>query len=229
MRVLITGATGFVGQHLTRLLMGRKHEIFGTYLVRNSTQFPAKIKLLHCDLCQRESVLRIVRQLRPERVYHLAAFSSVKDSLKDPQAVYENNFIGTLNLLEAIRDATPRARILLVGSGQCYGRVAPKRLPITESEILLPENPYSASKAAADLLGYQFFCSYGLHVVRARPFNHTGPGQSAEFVCSDFARQIAEIDLKLKPPPERHTMSARAGRHLRRRLWKHYVLSRRFR
>jgi GDP-4-dehydro-6-deoxy-D-mannose reductase len=199
MRVLVTGATGFVGQNLLRLLVSRRHEVFGTFLHRDFAGSPAQVKLFRCDLRQPDRVQRVVREVRPHQVYHLAALSSVRDSFQDSKKVYEANFFGTLNLLDAIRKDQPSARVLLVGSSQCYGRVKPSQLPIAEKQPLTPNNPYGVSKAAADMLGGQFFLNYRLHIVRARPFNHTGPGQSPDFVCSDFARQFASAELGLRP------------------------------
>src|SRR5437016_3544134 len=199
MRVLITGATGFVGQHLVRQLRGRRHSIYGTYLDQPTAPVQG-LKLIKCDLRVPQRVESVVVEARPECIYHLAGRSSAAESFTDSHAFYESNFLGTLHLLEAVRKHVPETRILLVGSGQCYGYVPSAHLPVNESEPLRPENPYAVSKAAADILGYQFFRGYGLHVVRTRPFNHTGPGQSPEFVCSNLARQIAAIGLGLQSP-----------------------------
>jgi len=199
MRVLVTGATGFVGGHLVSLLRRTHHEIYGTYLEQRKP-FTAEAKLLYCDLRSPADTKAAVKQARPERIYHLAGRSSVQESFKDPRLVYETNFVGTLNLLESVREHAPKARVLLVGSGQSYGAVPADHLPVKEAEPFRPQNPYAASKAAADILGYQFFSSYGLYVIRTRPFNHTGPGQSAEYVCSNFARQFAAIGLGLQKP-----------------------------
>jgi len=197
MRVLVTGATGFVGQHLLRLLPSRRAELFGTFLQHDFADPPDRAQLLCCDLRHSDDVRSLVADIRPNHVYHLAALSSVRDSFEESRAVYQANFFGTLNLLEAVQAAQPGARVLLVGSGHCYGKLKPSQMPITEEQPLAPDSPYGVSKAAADLLGSQFFQTYGLRVIRARPFNHTGPGQSTHFVCSDFARQVAAIDLGL--------------------------------
>lgn len=200
MRILVTGATGFVGRHLLSLLVSRRNEVFGTFLEPVSDGVPPHAELVRCDLRDARAVSRLVQEVRPQHVYHLAALSSVRDSFEDVNAVYQANFFGTLNLLDALRSAQPAARILLVGSGHCYGKVRRAELPIGETRILAPISPYAVSKAAADLLGGQFFQNYGVSVIRVRPFNHTGPGQSTHFVCSDFARQLAAIELGLAPP-----------------------------
>lgn len=198
MRVLVTGIAGFVGGYLTQLLAGSGHNIFGTCHPQPATGIPGAT-VLPCDIRNADQVREAVRVARPERVYHLAALSSVADSPKNWREVYDTNFFGTVNLLDAISHAAPEARVLVVGSGQCYGGITGKSV-FTERHPLLPASPYAVSKAAADLASYQYYVSQGLRVVRARPFNHTGPGQSPNFVCSDFARQIAAIELGLAPP-----------------------------
>ena len=200
MRVLVTGATGFVGQHLLRLLASRGHTLFATYLVAPTEELPISVELLACDIRERSHVAEVLRHAQPQHVYHLAGLSSVTKSFTESRHVWNTNLLGVMNLLDAVREATPKARVLLVGSGQCYGNVAAARLPVTEDQPLAPDSPYSASKAAADLMGHQYFRSWNLQVIRARPFNHTGPGQPPQFVCSDLARQVAKIDAGLCPP-----------------------------
>src|SRR5690349_25114946 len=104
MRILVTGATGFVGQHLIRLLNGRGNQIFGTYLNENET---APIQLIHCDLCNRTETECLMAQVVPEHLYHLAGFASVRDSVSRSRDVYDTNFGGTLNVLEAVRVSAP--------------------------------------------------------------------------------------------------------------------------
>ncbi len=200
MRVLATGATGFVGQHLLRLLASRGHTVFATYLVPPPEELPIAVELLACDMRERSHVAEVLRHAQPQHVYHLAGLSSVTKSFTESRHVWNTNLLGAMNLLDAVREAAPKARVLLVGSGQCYGNVAAARLPVTEDQPLAPDSPYAASKAAADLMGYQYFRSWSLQVIRARPFNHTGPGQPPQFVCSDLARQVAKIDAGLCPP-----------------------------
>jgi|SRR5215469_8891214 len=196
MRVLVTGADGFVGRHLLQLLLKNGYSVAGTFY-SHRPQLKG-IEWLQCNIRERNEVDTLIRQVQPDHVYHLAAISSPTGSFAAERLVYDTNFWGTLNLLEAIRNFAPQSRILHVGSAQCYGK--PNELPITESHELKPESPYAVSKAAADLLCYQYFCTHGLHIIRARPFNHTGPGQDASFVCSNFAKQVASIELGRQEP-----------------------------
>lgn len=137
---------------------------------------------------------------RPTHVFHLAAQAFVPASWEDPWTTLANNIRGQLNVLLAAiaMDAFPR--VLVVGSADEYGTVAPEELPIRETNPLRPNNPYAVSKVAQDMLGYQYYASHKLPVVRVRPFNHIGPGQSPLFVTSDFAKQIAEAEAGLREP-----------------------------
>jgi len=198
MRVLITGATGFVGQHLVRLLLSRKHDVYGTY-ISPPLEWPFAADLFPCDVRDTDLVRKVVARIRPGEVYHLAALSSPSQSFEEIREAYDTNFWGTYNLLEAVRQVVPKARILFVGSAQSYGGVRNIKA-LTESAPLTPPNPYALSKAAADMLAGQYHFRFGLHVIRARPFNHTGPGQQAGFVCSDYARRLVAIEMGNERP-----------------------------
>jgi GDP-4-dehydro-6-deoxy-D-mannose reductase len=199
MRALVTGATGFVGLHLVRLLLSLGYEVSGTCLSLPAVwDFDAK--LFRCDVRDAARLRLVIQKSRPSRIYHLAAQSSPSQSVEHFRDAYDTNFWGTYNLLEAAREFVPRARILVVGSAQCYGTVKPRELPITEAQPLAPSNPYALSKAAVDMLAGHYHLRFGLHVILARPFNHTGPGQQAGFVCSDYARQCAAIELGHRRP-----------------------------
>ncbi|MBZ5513980.1 MAG: GDP-mannose 4,6-dehydratase [Acidobacteriia bacterium] len=204
MRALITGGAGFAGSHLAEHLLEQGQEVVALAAVTepldNLGPILPQVQVERLDLRDALRVSEIVREAKPQRVYHLAALSSPAESLENPLLTYEVNFTGTLNLLLACRMLGADCRILIVSSSEVYGVVRPEHLPLREDMALRPATPYAGSKAAAELLGLQFFESYGMPVVRTRPFNHTGPRQSAAFVCSDFARQIAEIDLGLRPP-----------------------------
>ncbi len=213
MRILVTGATGFVGQHLVRLLLSLRHSVYGTYLSA-PTEWGFDAALFRCDIRDAARVRALTRQIRPDRIYHLAGQSSPSQSLQDFRNAFNTNFWGTYNLLEAAGQVAPRARILVVGSSQCYGKVRASKLPITENQVFAPLNPYALGKSAADMLAGQYHSRFGLHVVRARPFNHTGPGQQQGFVCSDYARQIVAIEsghgrafLRVRDPQVRRDFS----------------------
>jgi GDP-4-dehydro-6-deoxy-D-mannose reductase len=199
MRCLITGASGFVGPHLASLLHAHGHEVIGTtHVDRPHAQL--SFKTFPVDVGDSNAVRKLIDEVRPDRIYHLAAQSSPKISLERPTETFATNLGGTINLLLAVREIKPEARMLFVGSIAEYGIPRPENLPIVEEHAFAPRSPYASSKAAADLLVYQWHVSYGMHVVRARPSQHTGPGQPPEFVCSDFARQIAAIDAGLAQP-----------------------------
>lgn len=158
------------------------------------------IQLLVADITQRDQIQRVVAQVRPDLIFHLAAQSSVAASWKNPQNTLRVNAEGTIHLLEALRAEQLTPRIVLVGSGEQYGLVRPEENPIREDCLFRPANPYAVSKASQDLYGYQYFIAYGLPIIRARPFNHFGPGQPSTFVIAKFARQLALIEAGKAPP-----------------------------
>lgn len=198
MRVLVTGVGGFVGPWLARALATRGHETVG--LVRQGDEPPAGVVGHRADVTRRDEVEGVLRDVRPDAIIHLAAISFVPEAEGDPDAAYRINLGGTLALLAATRAVTPHARVLSVGSSDAYGAVLRTELPVTEDVPFRPLSVYGATKAAADIAAGQFARSTGLHVVRARPFNHTGPGQRASFVCASIARQIARIERGEQEP-----------------------------
>ena len=184
MRIFVTGAAGFVGRHLTAKLRAQGHEVVATDR--------------ELDVSDAAVLAPFVARTQPEAIVHLAAVSSVAASQENPALAYRVNYLGTHALLEAAAAHAPRARVLLVGSGECYGSAPPGAPPFTEASPLRPRSPYARTKAAADLLGLAW-AERGLDVVRVRPFNHTGAGQSDVFVASSFARQLVEIERGQRP------------------------------
>ncbi len=160
---------------------------------------PEPVEGIHfCDIRNYEKILPILEAVKPEEIYHLAAQSSVRKSVEDPISTYEINFNGSLNLLEAVRNTDLKPKILLVSSCEVYG--VPSRVPLTETDPLQPCSPYAASKTSAELMGYQYWKTYGIPVIRTRPCNHTGAGQLPVFALPSFAKQIVEIERgKMKP------------------------------
>jgi len=204
MRVLITGITGFVGSHFAEYALARGVEVVGSYRWRSKTEnidhLRSRIELVECDLRDGSSAHHLIEVARPDAIIHLAAQSFVATSWQAPADTFVTNTVGQMNLLEAIRSCTPRPRFLVIGSSEEYGFVQEDELPITEDNPLRPLSPYAVSKVAQDLMGYQYWKSYGLHIVRARAFNHEGPRRGDVFVTSNFARQIAEIEQGLREP-----------------------------
>jgi len=206
MRVLITGITGFAGSHLADYLLAEHPdvEIFGTWRWRSRTEniehLEGRIQLVECDLKDATAVRQTLGEIRPERIFHLAAQSFVPASWQAPAETLTNNIISQTNIFEAMRSLDLDARIQIAGSSEEYGLVLPDEVPIKESNPLRPLSPYAVSKVAQDLLAYQYFRSYGLKAVRTRGFNHTGPRRGEVFVTSNFAKQIASIEAGLREP-----------------------------
>jgi len=204
MRALITGGAGFAGSHLVEYLLRQGQEVIvvdrmGDHLA-NLEHLPNDVRIERGDLLDPDRMRQVLEDTRPQRIYHLAAISSPQESFQNPKLAYDVNFTGTLNLLCAWRELQIASRFLLVSSVAVYGPVDTPGVPLREDGPLRPVSPYAGSKAAAEMLALQFFQAYGLPVVRVRPFNHTGPRQMSSYVCSGFARQVAEIDLRVRPP-----------------------------
>lgn len=184
LRILLTGASGFVGRVFRRLIPSEALEIRGQEL----------------DVRRLDEVKSALQQSLPDAIVHLAAQSFVPESFSDPITTIAINFVGTLNLLLALKEAKFRGKFLFVGSGDVYGKVAPENLPIVEEQPLKPRSPYGVSKVAAEAACFQWSQTESFQLVMARPFNHIGAGQSARFVISDFAKQLIEIKKGMKEP-----------------------------
>lgn len=206
MRVLITGITGFVGSHLVDFLL-KEHpevEIFGIRRWRSRTEtiqhFQDEIRIIECELRDSSSVFKAMREIRPDRIFHLAAQSFVPTSWSSPSDSLGTNIFGQLNLFESVRSLDLDPWIQIACSSEEYGMVYENEVPIKETNPLRPLSPYAVSKVAQDMMGYQYYMSYGMKVVRTRGFNHTGPRRAEVFVCSDFPKQVADIEKKKRPP-----------------------------
>ncbi|HLT18536.1 MAG TPA: GDP-mannose 4,6-dehydratase [Thermomicrobiales bacterium] len=196
---LITGAAGFAGRHLVAELEAETDwDIVG--LSRKTARIGARARSVACDLLDRSHLDRVIGRYRPDVVFHLAAQSYVPKAFADPAATLSNNIVGQVNLFQALLKHDLRPTVVVVSSSEIYGPVEDADLPVDESAPLRPANPYAVSKAAQDLLGFQYFYSERLPVVRVRPFNHAGPGQSDRFVVSGFARQVAEAEAGKTEP-----------------------------
>ena len=204
MRLLITGITGFVGSHMAEYAISRGAEVIGSVRWRSRTEniehLQGQLRLIECDLRDTASVHRLLAASVPTHVIHLAAQSFVGASWHMPGETLSTNMTSQLNLLEGIRDFPDPPRFLAIGTSEEYGLVYPDELPIRETNPLRPLSPYAVSKVGQDLMGFQYFQSYGLPIVRTRAFNHEGPRRGDVFVTSNFAKQVAEIESGRQDP-----------------------------
>ena len=203
MRILITGIGGFVGSHLAAHLTDvlPDAEIHGTTMPTLPVQQRGGQAALHpVDLRDERAVRDLFELVQPDHVYHLAAWAIVHQSFDRAWETLENNIRLQLNVIQACLTTGRRPRILAVTSGEVYGADQPADHPTPENAPFRPSNPYAVSKVAQDMLALQYFLSHSLHIVRARPFNHLGPGQSTGFVAPDLASQIARIEAGVQDP-----------------------------
>jgi GDP-4-dehydro-6-deoxy-D-mannose reductase len=202
-RILITGIAGFAGSHLAESLLkdstthivGLQHPVHQPqYIVEDE-----RLEIRFLDVLNREALERELAELAPDRIYHLAGMANVGESWTNRMATVETNFLGSFNLLEACRKLAKFPKVLLVGSGECYGIVPNDCQPIPETQPLVPSSPYSVSKISQEMLGLFYGKAEKLPVYISRPFNHTGPRQKETFVCSAFAMQIALAEVGKHP------------------------------
>jgi GDP-4-dehydro-6-deoxy-D-mannose reductase len=180
MRAFVTGGHGFVGPYLIAHLEESGDEVVAP------TQHDV-------DLADADALATAIADAHPDAVYHLAGLAHVGESWANPTRTFQVNAVGTQHLLEATRRVEPKPRVLLIGSAEVYGPVTPNDVPISEDHPLVPVTPYAVSKVAAEYLGVQYHLGFGVPVVRARSFNHIGPGQANRFVVSDIASRIVEV------------------------------------
>lgn len=197
-KALITGITGFAGSYLASELIENGYTVSGTY---HSDESLKNLKekdsftLYKLNLLDEKSVGDLIRQDKPDYIFHLAAMASAGKSIANPSETFTNNVTAEINLLEAIKKNELLAcRVLVVSSAEVYGLVTLENIPIDEIAPFNPTNPYAVSKLAQDYLGLQYFLSEKIQIVRVRPFNHIGPRQSPDFVVSGFAKRIVDIE-----------------------------------
>ena len=204
MRVLVTGAHGFVGGHMLDLLRTEHPEVqvFGVVRPRGGAPrlHSAGATILEADLDDPAAVAAVVATARPDRIVHLAGQSSVHHSFIDPGGTLRTNVLGVVHLMEAVRAERLRPRVLVVGSADEYGIVEDATVPLTEDTPLRPLSPYAVSKVAQGLLALEYAVPGGPEVLRTRTFPHTGPGRGEAFADSSFARQVAEVAGGHRPP-----------------------------
>jgi GDP-4-dehydro-6-deoxy-D-mannose reductase len=205
MRALITGIAGFCGSYLAEFLLKKKGiVVLGVEAhqaaLDNVAHIKDKIRIYRCDITRQAQVDRVIKNSKPEYIFHLAAQAHVGNSWKLPRQTLNTNILGTLNILEAVRKSRIHSHIQISCSAEEYGAVCSNELPIKESAPLRPLNPYAVSKVGQDMLGYQYGKNYQMCIVRTRAFNHIGPRMRECYAASDFARQIALIEKGVQEP-----------------------------
>lgn len=201
MKSLIIGAAGFVGGHLIQHLSDDcGYDVYVTKLPGETIKSDGICKIYDLDILDQASISRLIEEINPDEIYHLAAQSSVSLSWKKPQLTADINIKGTINLLEALRSSHCSPRLLLVGSGEEYGYVSPDNIPINENVVLNASNVYAVTKACQGMLGQIYARAYDMDIIMVRAFNHIGPGQSDAFVVSDFCRQTVRIECGRHDP-----------------------------
>ena len=199
-RALIIGAAGFVGSYLIDHI--QKHCVWSIVVTKmpQETMTWQGIDICDLDILNPAAIVRLLKEKRPDYIFHLAAQSSVAVSWKNPGLTVDVNIKGSLNVLDAVRKLDYKPRVLLIGSGEEYGHVRQDEVPVQEGNVLRPGNIYAATKACQNMLGSIYAQAYGMDVLMVRAFNHVGPNQSPIFVVADFCRQAAQIELGLKEP-----------------------------
>jgi len=209
MRTLITGIAGFTGIHLAEYLLSQDREndnidLYGLDTVRNVSKEAQpildKAKVFTSNILDEEEMKKTLTEIKPDRIFHLAGLTFDPNSYQSPENFYIINVFGTINLIEAVKQVKINPLIHIACSSAEYGLILEKENPVTETNYFRPISPYGISKLAQDMVGYQYYKNYGLRIIRTRAFNITGPGEREDFVCSNFARQIALIEKGKQEP-----------------------------
>ena len=203
MRALITGIAGFTGTHLAEYLLSRDRkndniDLYGIDIAgdvsKEAQPILDNVKMFTCDMLDEEEMKKALEEIKPDRIFHLAGLTYDPDSHESPKKFYVTNVFGTINLLEAVRQAGINSLIHIACSSAEYGLIHEDENPIKETNPFRPISPYAISKLAQDMVGYQYYKNYRLRIIRTRAFNITGPGEKENFVCSNFACQIALVE-----------------------------------
>lgn len=205
-RVLITGIAGSGGSYLAEYIVHNcpRVEVCGvsrwhstTAAADNLSRVRERVKVYEADLMDLGSVLAVLEEVKPDAIFHLAAHANVRTSFITPNTVLSNNILGTTNLFEAVRRLRLDPIIQLCSTSEVYGQVQPQDVPITEDAPLRPASPYAVSKVAQDLLGWSYFTSYRMRIIRTRMFAYVNP-RRADLFATSFARQVAWIESGLQ-------------------------------
>lgn len=203
-KALITGVAGFAGSHLAQHLVDNGWDVTGVdrqgVPLNNLAGIMEKFTLEECDILRSTEVRNILKRGKPDVVFHLAAVSFVPSAEDAPQAAFETNVRGSLNVFEECRKQVPGARVILISSAEIYGKVTPEDVPLKEDREPCPANIYALTKLCSENIARYYGRASSTTAVVLRPFNHIGPRQNPNFVTSSFAKQIAEIEAGKKPP-----------------------------
>ncbi|MGH7143754.1 MAG: GDP-mannose 4,6-dehydratase [Planctomycetota bacterium] len=203
MKVLITGASGFGGSHLVEHCLACGDTVWGTVKpgesVQNLDHVLDQVTLRVGDMLDQSFLRKVLEEARFDLIFHLAGIAFVPFAQRNPTLTYNVNVLGTVHLLEALRNLSPQTRVLQVASAEVYGDVEQAAMPILETHPIKPKSVLASSKAAAEIVAQTYIRSFDLPIVVARPFNHTGPRQLPEFVVSNFCQQIAQIEAGRQP------------------------------
>lgn len=198
MRALVTGVGGFVGRYLVQHLVASGDEVVGTFVEKNPPNLPCPT--LRCDITSIDDVQRVLNEIKPDAIYHLAGVSFVPEAEANFEAALRINVGGTSNLFRSCHLLELPAKILFVSSAEVYGKIEQTDLPISETTPTRPANNYSLSKLMAELVAQRYHRQGIVKAVIARPFNHIGLGQDPRFVASSFAQQLAQIAKSGRAP-----------------------------
>lgn len=201
MKALVIGATGFVGPYLVNEI---KNRLFCEVITTTSKDIEhlgiGEDRTVHLNILNKDLTSQVLEKERPDYIFHLAAQSSVALSWKNPKLTVDINIIGSINLINAIQKLDYSPKVLIVGSGEEYGRVSPESIPIVETTVLKPGNVYAVTKACQNMMASIYSHAYGMQLVMTRSFNHIGPKQTPQFVVADFCSQAVRIEQGMQEP-----------------------------
>ncbi|NCO12514.1 MAG: GDP-mannose 4,6 dehydratase [Candidatus Pacebacteria bacterium CG_4_10_14_3_um_filter_34_15] len=198
-KILITGGTGFAGSHLVEALLAHGYEDIHVTSFSGSSEFMEKLinkdNIHQLDLTNRQDTESLIKELQPTQIYHLASFAYVGKSFEKAEELLNNNISLQLNLLKAVKEFAPNARLLVIGSAEEYGvSLSDDEIPCDEDHKFRPINPYAVSKITQDMLAYVYYISFNLDIVTVRPFNHIGERQTSDFAIPAFTNQVVAIE-----------------------------------
>lgn len=198
-KALIIGVAGFAGTYLANELKDCNIKVYATRHHKDSPEID-DVEISYLDIMNKDDIVSILYDIRPDYIFHLAAQSSVNVAWKNPGLTIDVNVKGSINVLDAVRELYYKPKILLIGSGEEYGHIQEEEIPITEDNKIRPGNIYAATKVCQNMLAGIYAQAYDMDIMMVRAFNHIGPGQAPIFVVSDFCKQVAEIEAGKKTP-----------------------------